>query len=76
MKKQEQVQRLKETLYVTLGAFILAISVNLIFLPNQIVAGGASGLSIVLNELFVNAKKKQTRDSDLVCVCCFKYRWL
>ena len=52
MKKQEQVQRLKETLYVTLGAFILAISVNLIFLPNQIVAGGASGLSIVLNELF------------------------
>ncbi|HRL51481.1 MAG TPA: YitT family protein, partial [Enterococcus aquimarinus] len=52
MKKQELVQRLKETLYVTLGAFILAISVNLIFLPNQIVAGGASGLSIVLNELF------------------------
>ena len=52
MKEQEQVQRLKETLYVTLGAFILAISVNLIFLPNQIVAGGASGLSIVLNELF------------------------
>jgi len=52
LKKQEQVQRLKETLYVTLGAFILAISVNLIFLPNQIVAGGASGLSIVLNELF------------------------
>ncbi|MFZ1540950.1 MAG: YitT family protein [Enterococcus aquimarinus] len=52
MKKQDQVQRLKETLYVTLGAFILAISVNLIFLPNQIVAGGASGLSIVLNELF------------------------
>lgn len=52
MKKQEQVQRLKETLYVTVGAFILAISVNLIFLPNQIVAGGASGLSIVLNELF------------------------
>lgn len=52
MKKQEQVKRLKETLYVTLGAFILAISVNLIFLPNQIVAGGASGLSIVLNELF------------------------
>ena len=52
MKKQEQVQRLKETLYVTLGSFILAISVYLIFLPNQIVAGGASGLSIVLNELF------------------------
>lgn len=52
MKKQEQVKRLKESLYVTLGAFILAISVNLIFLPNQIVAGGASGLSIVLNELF------------------------
>lgn len=46
------MQRVKDTLYVTLGAFILALSVNLVFLPNQIVAGGASGLSIVLNELF------------------------
>lgn len=52
MKKEQKMQRLQDTIYVTLGAFILAMSVNLVFLPNQIVAGGASGLSIVLNELF------------------------
>lgn len=52
MKKEQKIQRLQDTLYVTVGAFILALSVNLVFLPNQIVAGGASGLSIVLNELF------------------------
>lgn len=36
-------QRIQETIYVTVGAFFLAVSVNMIFLPNQIVAGGANG---------------------------------
>lgn len=45
-------QRIQDTIYVTLGAFILALAVNIVYLPNQIVAGGASGLSIVLNDLF------------------------
>ncbi|MFC7055048.1 YitT family protein [Enterococcus alcedinis] len=39
-------------MYVTLGAFVLALAVNIVYLPNQIVAGGASGLSIILNSLF------------------------
>ncbi|MEG0293684.1 YitT family protein [Enterococcus sp.] len=39
-------------MYVTLGAFVLALAVNIVYLPNQIVAGGASGLSIILNALF------------------------
>ncbi|MHC5269589.1 YitT family protein [Enterococcus sp. LJL98] len=52
MTQEQKKQRIQETLYVTLGAFILALSVNMVFLPNQIVAGGASGLSIVLNDLF------------------------
>lgn len=45
-------QRMQDTIYVTLGAFVLALAVNIVYLPNQIVAGGASGLSIVLNDLF------------------------
>lgn len=45
-------QRVQDTMYVTLGAFILALAVNIVYLPNQIVAGGASGLSIILNALF------------------------
>lgn len=45
-------QRFQDTIYVTIGAFILALAVNIVYLPNQIVAGGASGLSIVLNDLF------------------------
>ncbi|GGI66229.1 membrane protein [Enterococcus alcedinis] len=45
-------QRVQDTMYVTLGAFVLALAVNIVYLPNQIVAGGASGLSIILNSLF------------------------
>lgn len=45
-------QRVQDTMYVTLGAFVLALAVNIVYLPNQIVAGGASGLSIILNALF------------------------
>lgn len=52
MEKEPMKQRIQDTIYVTLGAFILALAVNIVYLPNQIVAGGASGLSIVLNDLF------------------------
>ena len=45
-------QRLKDTAYVTVGAFILAISINAVLLPNKLVAGGANGISIVINYVF------------------------
>lgn len=38
--------------YVLLGSFLLAVSINSILLPNQIVAGGANGISIIINHLF------------------------
>lgn len=41
-----------DALYVTLGSFVLAISINCILLPNKLVAGGASGISVVVNYLF------------------------
>ena len=52
MNKFFTAQRLKDTAYVTVGAFILAISINAVLLPNKLVAGGANGISIVINYVF------------------------
>ncbi|MEG3016984.1 MULTISPECIES: YitT family protein [Carnobacterium] len=41
-----------DVLHVLVGAFFIAIAVNGFFLPNQIVSGGVSGLSVVLNYQF------------------------
>ncbi|BDC77501.1 hypothetical protein EFK4_24040 [Enterococcus faecalis] len=51
MNKFFTAQRLKDTAYVTVGAFILAISINAVLLPNKLVAGGANGISIVFSGL-------------------------
>lgn len=45
-------KQIQETLYVTVGSFLLAVSINTILLPNKIVAGGANGISVVINYLF------------------------
>lgn len=45
-------RQIQDTLYVTIGSFILAVSINSILLPNKIVAGGANGISVVINYLF------------------------
>ncbi|MEI5990206.1 YitT family protein [Enterococcus termitis] len=45
-------QQIQDTLYVTIGSLILAISINSVLLPNKIVAGGANGISVVINYLF------------------------
>jgi uncharacterized membrane-anchored protein YitT (DUF2179 family) len=45
-------KQLQDTLYVTVGSFVLAVSINSILLPNKIVAGGANGISVVINYLF------------------------
>lgn len=39
-------------LYIVLGSFILAVAFQIFLLPNNIVAGGVSGLSIVTYEVF------------------------
>ena len=44
--------RLQDAFFVAAGAFVLAISINSVLLPNKIVAGGANGISVVLNHLF------------------------
>lgn len=52
MKAFIQKKQFLDTLYVTLGSLVLAISINCILLPNKLVAGGASGISVVINYLF------------------------
>lgn len=46
------MKKFKDVAYVTLGAFLLAISINSLLLPNHLVAGGANGISIIINKLF------------------------
>lgn len=38
--------------YVTLGAFLIAVGVNWIFVPNQIVTGGLTGIGILVEYAF------------------------
>lgn len=52
MQNNEYQRIIKDGLSVTIGAFLLAISINSILLPSSIVAGGANGISIVLYHLF------------------------
>lgn len=42
---------LRETLFVIIGAFVIAIGFNGFLLPNQIASGGFSGVSIVVSAL-------------------------
>lgn len=44
--------KIRDLLFVTVGAFIAAIGINAMFLENRIVSGGLGGLSIAINELF------------------------
>jgi uncharacterized membrane-anchored protein YitT (DUF2179 family) len=43
---------MRDVLFVTLGAFLTAISVNWVFVPNQIVTGGLTGIGILLEYAF------------------------
>lgn len=52
MKNIFTKRQLQDAFYVTIGSLILAISINSILLPNKLVAGGANGISIVINHLF------------------------
>ncbi|MGG1877314.1 MULTISPECIES: YitT family protein [Paenibacillus] len=36
-----------DTLFIIIGSFIMAVSFNLFFLPNQIASGGVAGLSVL-----------------------------
>ncbi|GAX90853.1 YitT family protein [Effusibacillus lacus] len=42
----------RDFLYITIGAFFIAVSVNWVFVPNQIVTGGLTGIGILLEYAF------------------------
>lgn len=43
------MRKFKEYLYITLGIFLLAISIEFFMAPNKIAAGGVTGLAIIVN---------------------------
>ena len=45
-------KKIRQYVGMTLGVFIMAVAMNLFFIPNKIAAGGISGLSTVLHYLF------------------------
>ena len=44
--------RYKDTLFITVGILLLTVALEYFFIPNNIAAGGVSGLAIVINYYF------------------------
>ena len=44
--------RIKRYFYLVLGCFCIAVAFNLFYAPNDLVVGGVSGISIIVNEFF------------------------
>ncbi|WP_426350119.1 YitT family protein [Alloiococcus sp. CFN-8] len=44
--------RVKDMVFITLGIVLLAVALEYFFIPNNIAAGGVSGLAIVINSYF------------------------
>lgn len=51
-KEIEKKFRVKRYIELIIGILLIAISFNLFFLPNDIVFGGVSGISIIINRFF------------------------
>ena len=52
IERIQKKSRFKRYLNFTIGCLLIAISYNLFLAPNDIVAGGVSGIAIILNEIF------------------------
>ena len=50
-KKMERGTKLVKIIYYILGVFIVSLVYNTIFVPNNIVLGGVSGLAIIIKQL-------------------------
>ena len=51
LSKLYEKYRIKKYLYLLIGCFLLAVSFNLFFSPNNLVTGGISGLAIVVSKI-------------------------
>jgi len=52
MNKSKQNKTMMEYIYILVGATIVGISYNMFFLPSKLAAGGISGVSTILFELY------------------------
>ena len=52
LNKLIKKDRIKRYFYLVIGTFFLAIAFNVFYAPNNLVTGGISGISIVLNNVF------------------------
>lgn len=52
LKRVYKKHKLKRYIELIIGVFIISIAFNLFILPNDLVIGGVSGLSIIFNKLF------------------------
>ncbi|QPC47490.1 YitT family protein [Mangrovibacillus cuniculi] len=50
--KHPLYQKMKDYVYIILGAAIVAISFNVFLLPNKVASGGVSGISTILDSVF------------------------
>ena len=46
------MKKSKEYILITIGALLVAVAIQLFFVPNQIAPGGVSGIGLILNSLF------------------------
>lgn len=49
IKRMFDIKFLEKILFITLGAFLAAFSIEVFFLPNQIIDGGIVGISMILH---------------------------
>ncbi len=51
-KRKRSIKTLKSYLLITLGTLICALGINIFFVPVSIVAGGVSGIAIIVHSVF------------------------
>lgn len=52
LKNNDLTEKLKSIFFITLGSFLTAVAFQVFIFPNNIIFGGITSLSIVLNHLF------------------------
>ena len=52
IKKINKRDRIKRYFFLNVGAFLLAFAFNVFYSPNNLVTGGVSGISIIINNIF------------------------
>ena len=52
LNKLLEKDKLKRYLFLIIGTFLLAVTFNVFYAPNNLVTGGISGISIVINKVF------------------------